>query len=95
MTAPYQRRRDPQPIGQGWEVAVAVVGGVLLAAGWPLGGLGVAAACSAAVGWSHGTDRSATSSAGCSPVTPAGAPATAWRGVPGPPRCSAVSRSPS
>jgi hypothetical protein len=58
MTAPYQRRRDPQPMGQGWEVAVAVLGGALL-------GLGLAALCglgaaSALFGrgwvWPHGTD---------------------------------------
>ncbi len=58
MTAPYQRRRDPQPMGQGWEVAVAVIGGALL-------GFGLAALCglgaaSALFGrgwvWPHGTD---------------------------------------
>ncbi len=58
MTASYQRRRDPQPMGQGWEVAVAVIGGALL-------GLGLAALCglgaaSALFGrgwvWPHGTD---------------------------------------
>lgn len=58
MTAPYQRRRDPQPMGQGWEVVVAVSGGALL-------GLGLAALCglggaSAVFGrgwvWPHGTD---------------------------------------
>ena len=38
MTAAYQRRRDPQPMGQGWEVAVAVIGGALL-------GFGLAALC--------------------------------------------------
>jgi hypothetical protein len=58
MTAPYQRRRDPQPMGQGWEVAVAVIGGALL-------GFGLAALCglgsaSALFGrgwvWPRGTD---------------------------------------
>lgn len=58
MTTPYQRRRDPQPMGQGWEVAVAVIGGALL-------GFGLAALCglgtaSALVGrgwvWPHGTN---------------------------------------
>jgi hypothetical protein len=58
MTAAYQRRRDPQPMGQGWEMAVAVIGGALL-------GLGLAALCglgaaSALFGrgwvWPHGTD---------------------------------------
>ncbi|PZS26642.1 MAG: conjugal transfer protein, partial [Pseudonocardiales bacterium] len=57
MTAPYQRRRDPQPMGQGWEVAVAVIGGALLGFGLAaLAGLGVA---SALFGdgwvWPHGT----------------------------------------
>jgi hypothetical protein len=58
MTASYQRRRDPQPMGQGWEVAVAVIGGAVL-------GFGLAALCglgaaSALFGrgwvWPHGTD---------------------------------------
>jgi hypothetical protein len=58
MTAPYQRRRDPQPMGQGWEAAVALLGGALL-------GFGLAALCglgaaSALFGrgwvWPHGTD---------------------------------------
>ena len=58
MTAAYQRRRDPQPMGQGWEVAVAVIGGALL-------GFGLAALCglgaaSALFGrgwvWPHGAD---------------------------------------
>jgi hypothetical protein len=58
MSAAYQRRRDPQPMGQGWEVAVAVIGGALLALGLAaLCGLGAA---SALFGrgwvWPHGTD---------------------------------------
>jgi hypothetical protein len=59
MTAPYyQRRRDPQPIGQGWEVAVAVIGaallGLVLAA---LAGLGLASAMwGGGWVWPHGTD---------------------------------------
>jgi hypothetical protein len=58
MTPPQQRRRDPQPIGQGWEAAVAVLGSALLV-------LGLAALCgvgtaSAFFGrgwvWPHGSD---------------------------------------
>ena len=57
MTAPYQRRRDPQPIVQGWEVAVVALTAVLLTlAAAALTGLGLA---SAAAGrgwvWPHGT----------------------------------------
>lgn len=56
MSAPYQRRRDPQPMGQSWEVAVAALGGALLGLA-ALGGLGAA---SALFGrgwvWPHGTD---------------------------------------
>ncbi|HEX8093489.1 conjugal transfer protein [Jatrophihabitans sp.] len=45
MTAPQQRRRDPQPIGQGWEAAVAVLGSALLVLGLTaLCGLGGASA---------------------------------------------------
>jgi hypothetical protein len=45
MSAPYQRRRDPQPVGQGWEVAIAVIGGALLGVGLAaLSGLGLASA---------------------------------------------------
>jgi hypothetical protein len=59
MTASdYRRRRDPQPIGAGWEVAAAAVGGVLLGAGLAaLAGLGLA--CAVWGGgwvWPHGTD---------------------------------------
>ena len=58
MTAPHQRRRDPQPIGQGWEAAVAILGSALLVLGLTaLCGLGAA---SALFGrgwvWPHGTD---------------------------------------
>lgn len=58
MTAPYQRRRDPQPISQGWEVAAAVIGGVLLGAGLAaLAGLGLASALwGGGWVWPHGTD---------------------------------------
>jgi hypothetical protein len=56
MTPPYQRR-DPQPISQGWEVPVAVIGGAALGVGLAaLAGLGIA---SAVFGdgwvWPHGT----------------------------------------
>ena len=45
------RRRDPQPVGEGWEVAVAVVGAVLLGVGLAaLAGLGAASVCFGA-GW--------------------------------------------
>jgi hypothetical protein len=58
MTTPYQRRRDPQPMGQGWEVAVAVIGGALL--GFGLGALCGLGTASALFGrgwvWPHGTD---------------------------------------
>jgi hypothetical protein len=59
MSAPYyQRRRDPQPMSQGWEVAAAVVGGVLIGVGVAaLAGLGVA--CAVWGGgwvWPHHTD---------------------------------------
>jgi hypothetical protein len=52
-----QQRRDPQPMTQGWELAVAAIGGVLLALGLAaLVGLGAA---SALFGrgwvWPHGT----------------------------------------
>ena len=58
MTAPQQRRRDPQPIGQGWEAAVAALGSALLTLGLTaLCGLGTA---SAIFGrgwvWPNGTD---------------------------------------
>ena len=58
MTAPYQRRRDPQPMGQGWEVAVAVIGGALLGLGLAaLVGLGAASALfGGGWVWPHGTD---------------------------------------
>jgi hypothetical protein len=58
MTGVYPRRRDPQPIAQGWEVAVVVLGGALL-------GLGLAALCGLGIAsalfghgwvWPHSTD---------------------------------------
>ncbi len=61
MTAPFQRRRDPQPMGRGWEVAVAVVGGVLLAAALAaLAGLGLASLLfGGGWVWPHGSDTAA------------------------------------
>ena len=57
MTA-QQRQRDPYPAGQGWEVAVAVLGGALLAIGLAaLIGLGVASAVwGRGWVWPHGAD---------------------------------------
>ncbi|WP_324276961.1 conjugal transfer protein [Blastococcus brunescens] len=44
MTTPF-RRRDPQPIARGWELAVAAVGGALIAVALAaLAGLGLASA---------------------------------------------------
>lgn len=58
MTVPYQRRRDPQPMGQGWEAAAAAIGGALLGAAFAaLAGLGVASALwGGGWVWPHGTD---------------------------------------
>ena len=58
MTAPYQRRRDPQPVSQGWEIAVAAIGGALLGLGLAaLAGLGLASAVfGSGWVWPHGTD---------------------------------------
>lgn len=45
MTASQQRRRNPQPIGQGWETAVAILGSAILVLGLTaLCGLGAASA---------------------------------------------------
>lgn len=58
MSGPYARRRDPQPLSQGWEVPVAVLGGIVLGVGLAaLCGLGLA--CALFGGgwvWPHGTD---------------------------------------
>ena len=57
MTTP-PRRRDPQPIGRGWELAVVAAGGTLIAVALAaLAGLGVASALWGG-GWvsPHGTD---------------------------------------
>ena len=58
MTAPYQRRRDPQPMGQGWEAPAAAIGAILLGVVFAaLGGLGVASAVwGGGWVWPHGTD---------------------------------------
>lgn len=58
MTASFPRRRDPQPIGRGWELPTAAAGAALLAVALAaLTGLGVA---SAIFGdgwvWPHGTE---------------------------------------
>src|SRR3954449_6850377 len=58
MTTPAQRRRDPQPISRGWELAAAAAGGppiaVALAA---LAGLGLASALwGDGWVWPHGTE---------------------------------------
>ncbi len=58
VTAPYQRRRDPQPMGQGWEAPAAAIGAILLGLVFAaLGGLGVASAVwGGGWVWPHGTD---------------------------------------
>ena len=58
MTIGQQRQRDPSPVGQGWEVAVAVLGGALLAIGLTaLLGMGVASAVwGRGWVWPHGAD---------------------------------------
>lgn len=45
MIGPAQRRRDPQPLGRGWELAVVVIGGLVIAvAAAALAGLALASA---------------------------------------------------
>lgn len=58
MSVPGRRRREPQPVERGWELAVAVVGGVLiLIALAALTGVGMAAALwGRGWVWPHGTD---------------------------------------
>ena len=58
MTAPYQRRRDPQPVSQGWEIAAAAIGGALLGLGLAaVAGLGLASAMfGGGWVWPHGAD---------------------------------------
>ncbi len=57
MTTP-PRRRDPQPIGRGWELAVVAAGGALIVVALAaLGGLGVASALwGGGWVWPHGTE---------------------------------------
>src|SRR3954463_2456981 len=57
MTPP-QRRRDPQPISRGWELAAAAVGGALIAVALAaLAGLGLASALwGDGWVWPHGTE---------------------------------------
>jgi hypothetical protein len=57
MTTP-PRRRDPQPIGRGWELAVVAAGGALIAVALAaLTGLGVASAVwGGGWVWPYGTD---------------------------------------
>ena len=57
MTGPSQRRRDPQPIGRGWEIAAAGAGGALIfVALAALTGLGIASALfGGGWVWPHGT----------------------------------------
>lgn len=57
MTTP-PRRRDPQPVGRGWELAVVAAGGALIAVVLAaLAGLGVASALwGGGWVWPHGTD---------------------------------------
>src|SRR3954452_24797230 len=58
MTTPPQRRRDPQPISRGWELAAAAVGSALIAVGLAaLAGLGLASALwGDGWVWPHGTE---------------------------------------
>lgn len=58
MTTPAQRRRDPQPIGRGWEAAAAAIGGALTAVALAaLTGLGLASALfGGGWVWPHGAE---------------------------------------
>jgi hypothetical protein len=58
VTTPSQRRRDPQSIGRGWELAVAVAGGALIAVVLAaLAGLGIASELwGGGWVWPHGTE---------------------------------------
>ena len=58
MTTPAQRRRDPQPISRGWELAAAAVGGAGIAVALvALAGLGLASALwGDGWVWPHGTE---------------------------------------
>ena len=58
MTAPYQRRRDPQPISHGWEVAVLAITSVLVVLALAaVAGLGLASALAGGGWvWPHGNN---------------------------------------
>jgi hypothetical protein len=58
MPAPYQGRRDPQPVSQGWEVAVVAVASVVVVVALAaVAGLGLASALSGGGWvWPHGND---------------------------------------
>src|SRR3954454_14778156 len=58
MTTPPQRRRDPQPMSRGWELAAAAAGGALIAVALAsLAGLGLASTLwGDGWVWPHGTD---------------------------------------
>lgn len=58
MTTPPQRRRDPQSISRGWELAASAVGGALIAVAMAaLAGLGLASALwGDGWVWPHGTE---------------------------------------
>ena len=58
MTTPYQWRRDPQPISQGWEIAAATIGAAVVGLGFAaLAGLGLASALfGGGWVWPRGTD---------------------------------------
>src|SRR3954452_19433812 len=58
MTTPAQRRRDPQPLNRGWELAAAAVGGAVIAVALAaLAGLGLASAIwGEGWVWPHGTE---------------------------------------
>ena len=58
MTAPYQQRRDPQPISHGWEVAVLAITSVLVVLALAaVAGLGLASALAGGGWvWPHGNN---------------------------------------
>src|SRR3954452_1104681 len=57
MTTPSQRRRDPQPISRGWELAAAAGGALIAVALAALAGLGLASALwGDGWVWPHGTE---------------------------------------
>lgn len=87
MTAPSQRRRDPQPISRGWELAAATAGGALIAVALAaLTGLSVASALfGGGWVWPHGTGTITEVLGGLLHGHPGhGLPADQLRRVPGP-----------